>query len=203
MLWAVLDSGYVFTWGNGEDGQLGLGNTESQYLPARLNIFGKDVLAKGISCSARYSVVHTDDGSLFVWGALGSEVQGPVSEPHKVPAAQRRQGASVTSVSCSNRHILVLSGGLVDDGLFSFFATPTCFSSNKLTSVEAGVLCQWGPTSSISLHAAKSAFSGRMLNGRPVRFSAIYESVTVELNSKPCIFSRRPLASVGSTLLRS
>lgn len=149
----VTDSGFVFTWGNGQDGQLGFDNTDCQYVPAKLSAFGENMVAKGLSCSARYSLVHTEDGSLFIWGTLGEEGQGPVLGPHKVQAARRRQGTAITSVSCSNRHILILS--------------------------ESGILCQWGPTSSISLDAAKVAFSGRMLTGSPVPADDRWERTAV------------------------
>ena len=136
----VTETGSVFMWGSGEDGQLGFEDTQNRYTPTELKIFGPHTVAKGLACSAQYSVAHTDDGSLYVWGALGADGQDLLLEPHKVQAARRKQGTAIISVSCSNKYVLALS--------------------------EAGILCQWGPVSSISLDAAKAAFSGSLLTGQ-------------------------------------
>ena len=166
-------------WGNGEDGQLGLECTQNQHLPTPLSFFGTHRIAKGLSCSARYSAVHTEDGSLFVWGALGADDQEPFLQPHQVQATRRKQGTAITSVSCSNTHMLVLSGKIC---LLLYSAPLRC--RRLITSAafgyppvgyplwhpeETGILCQWGPISSISLDTAKAAFSGSMLTGKSVR----------------------------------
>jgi len=59
----LLDSGEVFTWGCGANGQLGTGNDLSQYTPQCVNLSASEYysqnveheLARDISCGSNYT----------------------------------------------------------------------------------------------------------------------------------------------------
>ena len=52
----------VYSWGRGEDGQLGLGDTNDQYKPVLVDALkDKDVVQ--VACGSGHTVVLTDDGN--------------------------------------------------------------------------------------------------------------------------------------------
>ena len=53
---AVTESGELFTWGAGEQGALGLGSIETQWVPTRVNL-PQDISAISVSCGARHTAV--------------------------------------------------------------------------------------------------------------------------------------------------
>ena len=66
MILLFLETGELFTWGSGEDGQLGLGNILSQYTPQLVTFTSNDFYGKGemiyiseVSCGDRHTSVIT------------------------------------------------------------------------------------------------------------------------------------------------
>jgi alpha-tubulin suppressor-like RCC1 family protein len=70
---ALTSLGRVFSWGYGEDGQLGHGDPSDQLLPRELDFFKKQGLLKVAMISAGHShsgcITETDPARLFMWGA--------------------------------------------------------------------------------------------------------------------------------------
>ena len=60
--------GSVFTWGDGDNGQLGLGDDEFQLLPTlvRGELQGKQVVQ--VAAGDKHSACVTEDGSVYMWG---------------------------------------------------------------------------------------------------------------------------------------
>ena len=58
----------VFTWGRGEDGQLGLGDTSDQDEPTYVDAL-RGVGVRQIACGSGHTVVLTTDGEVYTWGA--------------------------------------------------------------------------------------------------------------------------------------
>lgn len=61
----VTEKGEVFTWGFGNDGQLGHGDKSDQYLPRRINL---DKKIHQISCGGSHTGLVTESGNLLVMG---------------------------------------------------------------------------------------------------------------------------------------
>ncbi len=61
-----LDSLAVFTWGRGEDGQLGLGDTSDQDEPTYVDAL-RGVGVRQIACGSGHTVVLTTDGEVYTW----------------------------------------------------------------------------------------------------------------------------------------
>eukprot|EP00339_Tiarina_fusa_P029903 CAMPEP_0117064840 /NCGR_PEP_ID=MMETSP0472-20121206/45304_1 /TAXON_ID=693140 ORGANISM="Tiarina fusus, Strain LIS" /NCGR_SAMPLE_ID=MMETSP0472 /ASSEMBLY_ACC=CAM_ASM_000603 /LENGTH=102 /DNA_ID=CAMNT_0004785179 /DNA_START=416 /DNA_END=724 /DNA_ORIENTATION=- len=57
----------VFTWGRGEDGQLGLGDTSDQDEPTYVDAL-RGVGVRQIACGSGHTVVLTTDGEVYTWG---------------------------------------------------------------------------------------------------------------------------------------
>lgn len=61
----------VFTFGRGEDGQLGLGDTCDSDEPKFVDAL-RGVGVRQIACGSGHTVVLTTDGEVYTWGALGA-----------------------------------------------------------------------------------------------------------------------------------
>jgi len=55
----------IYTWGRGEDGQLGLGDTNDQSEPVLVDLPGT---VKQISCGSGHTVILDRRGQVFTWG---------------------------------------------------------------------------------------------------------------------------------------
>jgi alpha-tubulin suppressor-like RCC1 family protein len=57
----------VFSWGRGEDGQLGLGDTSDQDEPTYVDAL-RGVGVRQIACGSGHTVVLSTEGEVFTWG---------------------------------------------------------------------------------------------------------------------------------------
>lgn len=64
------DENLLFAWGRGEDGQLGLGDTNDQEEPTYVDAL-RGVSVQQIACGSGHTVVLSTDGRVFTWCVLG------------------------------------------------------------------------------------------------------------------------------------
>ena len=108
---ATTSTGLLYTWGRGDEGQLGHGNRESSSTPKIVDSFAKEncPIVK-IACGRSHSVAVNNDGSVFTWGCgddgqLGRGDTRSICEPHRITAFD---GQRIATVECGSRHTLAL-----------------------------------------------------------------------------------------------
>eukprot|EP00949_MAST-11_sp_MAST-11-sp1_P001661 g1661.t1 len=71
---AVDSDGRLYAWGQGNEGQLGLGSTGDIMSPTQIeqwNVSNGPPKIVAVACGSRHSVAVTSDGKLYTWGGSG------------------------------------------------------------------------------------------------------------------------------------
>lgn len=95
----------VFSWGRGEDGQLGIGDTSDQDEPTYVDAL-RGVGVRQIACGSGHTVVLTTEGEVYTWGRgddgrLGHGDNGWKYVPRN---AQSLSGQVMVQVTCGSYH---------------------------------------------------------------------------------------------------
>lgn len=73
----LLDTGWVYTWGSGYHGQLGLGSTQVQLKPAPVKaLMRRQLSAKSIVLGSHHTAIIAMDGELYTWGSNNNNCLG-------------------------------------------------------------------------------------------------------------------------------
>mmetsp|Transcript_29055 Transcript_29055/g.41088 ORF Transcript_29055/g.41088 Transcript_29055/m.41088 type:complete len:593 (-) Transcript_29055:1722-3500(-) len=101
----------VFSWGRGEDGQLGLGDTSDQDEPTYVDAL-RGVGVRQIACGSGHTVVLTIDGEVYTWGRGDDGRLGHGDNGWKyVPRiTQSLAGQVVVQVTCGSYHTAAVTG---------------------------------------------------------------------------------------------
>ncbi|ETV92589.1 hypothetical protein H310_13245 [Aphanomyces invadans] len=116
---AVDASGRVYTWGQGEKGELGLGDRTKQVDVPTLVEHLKDVHIVDVSCAVHHTAALDKEGRLFTWGYGGTSMSdsalglGP-SEGKNVALPTLVEtfiddGVRLQAVDCGDSHTVALS----------------------------------------------------------------------------------------------
>uniref|UniRef100_A0A7S1FVS7 BTB domain-containing protein n=1 Tax=Corethron hystrix TaxID=216773 RepID=A0A7S1FVS7_9STRA len=113
---AALPSLVVFTWGRGEDGQLGLGDTSDRPAPTVVEALlsaPRGVSVRSVACGSGHTVVLAEDGTVYTWGRgddgrLGHGDAGwkyvPRIAEDLLPGTGEGDDTCVEAVTCGSYH---------------------------------------------------------------------------------------------------
>ena len=103
----------LFAWGRGEDGQLGLGDTNDQNEPTYVDAL-RGVSVQQIACGSGHTVVLTTEGGVYTWGRGddGRLGHGDTGWKYVPKVTQALQGQMVVQVTCGSYH----TAAVTEDG---------------------------------------------------------------------------------------
>uniref|UniRef100_A0AAQ4Q1Y9 Alsin Rho guanine nucleotide exchange factor ALS2 n=1 Tax=Gasterosteus aculeatus aculeatus TaxID=481459 RepID=A0AAQ4Q1Y9_GASAC len=101
----------VWSWGRGEDGQLGHGDALDRSQPLCIkSLNGKEVVR--LAAGAHHSLALTAQSQVFTWGSNSFGQLGHMESPSTVPRlAKLSEGIRVWDMSAGERHTLLLADG--------------------------------------------------------------------------------------------
>ncbi|XP_066595212.1 E3 ubiquitin-protein ligase HERC2 [Prorops nasuta] len=113
---ALTQDGKVFSWGEGEDGKLGHGNTHSLDKPRLIETL-KSKRIRDIACGSGHSAAISSSGELYTWGLgeYGRLGHGDTITQMKPKLVQALVGQRVTQVACGSRDAQTMA--LTTDGM--------------------------------------------------------------------------------------
>ena len=108
---AALAGGKLYTWGFGQNGQLGHGDNSSRLEPTLVQGALADKTVVAVSCGATHTAALTDDGKVWTWGGgesgqLGHGEKNYLSEPKELKGVLEHK--KMIAVACGGYHTAAL-----------------------------------------------------------------------------------------------
>ncbi|XP_037552375.1 alsin [Nematolebias whitei] len=101
----------VWSWGQGEDGQLGHGDNSVRLQPQCIKSLNNKEVVRVVA-GAHHSVALTAQSQVFSWGSNSAGQLGHMEAPSTIPRlAKLSEGIRVWDVSAGERHTLLLADG--------------------------------------------------------------------------------------------
>ncbi|TMW56387.1 hypothetical protein Poli38472_006397 [Pythium oligandrum] len=113
------DGGYVYAFGNGLHGQLGLGKQRMAALPTRIpDLYHRRVQCQRLAVSSYHSAALSTDGKLFTWGQNAGGCLGRSTVDNALDSAYPEAVADfggygvgpIVSIACGDHFTLVATG---------------------------------------------------------------------------------------------
>eukprot|EP01132_Coremiostelium_polycephalum_P009133 gene9133-11190_t len=142
---AVKSNGELLTWGCGEDGQLGHGDTQNQIFPKVVQALSRFHITQ-VQCGEKHTICLTKNGKVYTWGTseygqlgLGDtnihSAPTIVSSLEKYNVIQVASGSTHCAVLTNSKEVLVFGNGAAM-GAASIVSIPTLVPSLRYLHIE-------------------------------------------------------------------
>lgn len=103
-------SGHLFTWGNGNKGQLGHGDDKSKLVPSCV-LVSNDINFCQVACGYSITVALTTLGKVYTMGSAKHGQLGSPGNPGKLPICIEGELRNnfIREIACGSHHVAVLS----------------------------------------------------------------------------------------------
>ncbi|KAG0164964.1 hypothetical protein DFQ30_009150 [Apophysomyces sp. BC1015] len=103
------ETGHVFVFGNGDTGQLGLGDEMlNRKKPMPLEVLNDKEIVD-VACGGLHSIAITKDGHLWSWGCNDEGVLGRTGDEFKPGVVQQLEDVHIVKVACGDSISMALS----------------------------------------------------------------------------------------------
>lgn len=104
------NTGNLFTWGDGNQGQLGHGDEESRLLPSRVAVLDNKSFCQ-VACGHSITVALTVEGKVYAMGSAEYGQLGSPGSPGKLPICIEGEIRNnfIEEVACGSHHVAILS----------------------------------------------------------------------------------------------
>ncbi|EGC35023.1 hypothetical protein DICPUDRAFT_79261 [Dictyostelium purpureum] len=155
---AVRANGELLTWGVGEEGQLGHGDTQNQVEPKVIQSLTSFWITQ-VQCGEKHTICLTKNGKVYTWGSseygqlgLGDTTRYckpmPVTALEKYNVLQIASGSTHCAVLTNSKEVLVFGNGAAM-GAASIISIPTLVPSLKYLHIDK-LCCGHYSTAAIS-----------------------------------------------------
>ncbi|KAL1528475.1 hypothetical protein AB1Y20_009819 [Prymnesium parvum] len=103
------ESGQLWSWGSGDDGVLGHGDTRARREPTKCAALAEQQMLS-VACGSRHTLALASDGTLYSWGwgVYGQLGHGDVLSRRVPTAVQALREQKISVLACGYRHSMVL-----------------------------------------------------------------------------------------------
>eukprot|EP00300_Choanocystis_sp_HF-7_P016461 c19415_g1_i1.p1 GENE.c19415_g1_i1~~c19415_g1_i1.p1 ORF type:complete len:321 (-),score=55.43 c19415_g1_i1:38-1000(-) len=107
----LLHDGSAIVWGGNQNGELGIGHRNDQYIPETLQLEGERIV--DISCGITHMALLTESGNVFtqgasIWGQTGHGTDDAVIRPKLVQPPVGAEGKAPASIVCGGSQTFVI-----------------------------------------------------------------------------------------------
>ncbi|XP_022776892.1 PH, RCC1 and FYVE domains-containing protein 1-like [Durio zibethinus] len=174
---AISSSAKLFTWGDGDKGQLGHGDKEPRLSPECVAALSEDSICR-VACGHNLTVALTTSGRVYTMGSSAYGQLGSATADGKVPTRVEGKIADsfVEEIACGSYHVAILTSktevytwgkgtnGQLGHGDINDRNTPTLVDFLKDKQVKS-LVCGSNFTAIISLHKWVSSADHSMCSG--------------------------------------
>ncbi|KAL3630244.1 Ultraviolet-B receptor uvr8 [Castilleja foliolosa] len=108
---ALLSGGAVCSWGRGEDGQLGHGDSEDRFSPTKLSALDDQEIVS-VTCGADHTTAYSElqfQVYSWGWGDFGRLGHGNSSDLFSPQPIKALQGLRIKQIACGDSHCLAVT----------------------------------------------------------------------------------------------
>jgi alpha-tubulin suppressor-like RCC1 family protein len=179
---AIKTNGTLWSWGQNDNGQLGIGSTTDQREPVQI---GSDTDWAEISCGKSTSYAIKTNGTLWAWGLNGNGQLGDGTTTQRTSPVQIGSDTNWSKISAGLRHCIALktTGTLWGWGQNTLGTVGDNTTTQRTSPVQVGSDTNWSKISAGSFHNLAVKTTGTLWGWGSNEFGALGDGTETQRNS--------------------